>query len=316
MPPETLSILLLDDEAPRATELARTLDSFADPKIRCARAAPGTFLEVSEDADYDAIVLSLSEGDDEQAATRELHDRLPDVPILTVKEGLEPAEACASIESGMDDHMLFRCTRCVDGKMLRSRLLWTVERARLEQRLENLQAERFERALHDPLTGIPNRQLFLDRLQQFVARARRSRTGFALLFIDLDRFKAVNDELGHDVGDVVLKRASERMTRVLRESDTAARWGGDEFTVLLDGTCDRRGAARVTEKLLQAIAEPVVVGDHEISCPASVGIAFYPEDGASAKELLRCADCAMYRSKAAGGDDFRFVEREDRTFPA
>ncbi|MEO1767489.1 diguanylate cyclase domain-containing protein [Thiobacter aerophilum] len=166
---------------------------------------------------------------------------------------------------------------------------------------------RIEHMAHfDAVTGLPNRSLFFDRLKQALARTRRNGEKLALFFLDLDRFKPVNDRYGHAVGDALLAAVAERLTRCVRESDTVARIAGDEFTVLLPGITGREDAARVAAKILKAIGEPFQEGGHTLHIGASIGIALFPDDAADGEALLRCADDAMYQAKAAGRNTYRF----------
>lgn len=169
------------------------------------------------------------------------------------------------------------------------------ERKRAEERMRHM-------AQHDALTGLPNRSLFNDRMGAALAAARRDHTKLALVFIDLDRFKQINDNLGHGVGDAVLKELARRIQGAIRESDTAARIGGDEFVILLRDISGKEDALMVAEKIGVAIKAPFPVGSHTLVVSASIGIALYPEGGACMLELSRNADEAMYRAKASGRD--------------
>ena len=157
-------------------------------------------------------------------------------------------------------------------------------------------------AYHDFLTGLPNRQLLDDRLGNAIQRARRHSQTLALLMLDLDHFKRVNDSLGHHVGDELLKTTALRLRSCVRGSDTVARLGGDEFIVLVEELDEPRAAERVAEKIVEALAEPIYVGEHCLHVSASVGLAFYPDDAGSGSvmQLMRSADAAMYRAKEAG----------------
>jgi len=154
-------------------------------------------------------------------------------------------------------------------------------------------------AMFDALTDLPNRLLYADRLQQTILIARREKQAFALMAVDLDRFKEINDTLGHQVGDQVLQQAAVRMHGCLRESDTVARMGGDEYAILLPTTMQTDGAALVAQKLLKAMKAPLSIGDHRVDMDASLGIALFPEHGNNADELMRRADAAMYQAKRA-----------------
>jgi diguanylate cyclase (GGDEF)-like protein len=161
-------------------------------------------------------------------------------------------------------------------------------------------------AHHDTLTGIPNRAMFSERAREAVARARRHQKGCAFLFLDLDHFKTVNDELGHDVGDALLTMIASRLRSAVRDDDFVARIGGDEFCVLLQDIADPREAAAVAQKLLRELGKPCRIGEHRITSGASIGIACMPQDGKDVVTLLRFADQAMYRAKELGRNGYQF----------
>jgi diguanylate cyclase (GGDEF)-like protein/PAS domain S-box-containing protein len=157
-------------------------------------------------------------------------------------------------------------------------------------------------AHHDTLTGLPNRLLFQDRLEQTLTQSKRSGVPFTLIFIDLDRFKQINDTLGHMIGDRVLQEAGKRLAASVREVDTVARLGGDEFVILAPSLTGDADIDLVCEKALQALAKPIYVDDHELFIGGSFGCAEYPLHGDNEVVLLKHADAAMYRAKAAGGN--------------
>lgn len=163
-------------------------------------------------------------------------------------------------------------------------------------------------AFYDSLTGLPNRNLFDDRLARAMAAAQRTRSGFALLYIDIDRFKRVNDTLGHDAGDELLRQLASRLRQSLRESDTVARLGGDEFVAIVEQVAAARVAARVVEKLLADCSGRYELRGSERMVTLSVGVSLYPGDGGDAESLLKCADTAMYRAKAAGRNGYQLRE--------
>ncbi|MDQ3864665.1 MAG: EAL domain-containing protein [Actinomycetota bacterium] len=167
--------------------------------------------------------------------------------------------------------------------------------------LESAYRESRYQALHDPLTDLPNRALFLDRLEQELASAEQAGRVVAVLFIDLDNFKVINDSLGHHLGDRLLVEVSWRIRNCLRSRDSAARFGGDEFTILLANLWDAGSAVRVTQRLLEALREPFVIAKHEVTVSASVGIAMGNGDTARPSDLLRNADMALYQAKRAKG---------------
>ena len=172
---------------------------------------------------------------------------------------------------------------------------------RSEERLEYL-------AHHDALTGLPNRSLFQVRLEQCLQRASRYRREFAVLFLDLDRFKIVNDTLGHPVGDGLLQRVAETLGKQVRSVDTIARLGGDEFVILLEDVPAARFAAKFAARIMETFGQPFNVLGHEFFVTASIGISLYPQDGTDSDTLLRHADIAMYQAKNLGRNGFRFFE--------
>ena len=187
----------------------------------------------------------------------------------------------------------------------------TLKRAQEDLRFAALQLQHDARRLeflahHDVLTGLPNRAMFEDRAREALAHARRHDRTAAVLFIDLDSFKQVNDGLGHDVGDGLLKVIASRLRACVRGDDFVARIGGDEFCVLLQDISEPREAAAVAQKLIQELSKPYRIGEHEVHCGASIGIACVPQDGHDVATLLRLADAAMYRAKEAGRNGYRF----------
>lgn len=167
------------------------------------------------------------------------------------------------------------------------------ERKRTEDRLQHL-------AFHDALTGLPNRFLFRESVNQALTQARRYDHQVALLFIDLDRFKQINDSLGHRIGDRLLQVTASRLRRCLREGDAVARMGGDEFVVSLAALTDHRDAFLIAGKILEALREPFRVGNQELNVSGSIGIGIYPTDGQDLDTLMDAADTAMYQAKKKG----------------
>ena len=163
-------------------------------------------------------------------------------------------------------------------------------------------------AFYDSLTRLPNRALFHDRLEQVIARSHRSQESFALLFIDLNGFKAVNDGLGHAAGDHVLQEFSQRMAGLFRESDTISRFGGDEFGAIITGTEDHKSITRQAKKINHILKSPIYYYEHAISLGASIGISLFPDNGKDIETLLHKADLAMYEAKKRGRNTYRFAK--------
>jgi diguanylate cyclase (GGDEF)-like protein len=181
--------------------------------------------------------------------------------------------------------------------------------ARLTARVDELKSHQQilgNLAYYDHLTGLPNRLLFLDRLKQTLIKAERNRTSFAVIFVDLDKFKEINDTYGHAVGDEVLKIAAGRMQDCIRHADTLARLAGDEFTILLEDLNSPSDAARIAQKIIDYFDEPIEMGMKELKMSCSLGIGIYPQDGVTVDDLLSSADAAMYKAKDQGRNAYRF----------
>jgi diguanylate cyclase (GGDEF)-like protein/PAS domain S-box-containing protein len=192
--------------------------------------------------------------------------------------------------------------------------------AELETANVQLQSEIFERmqaekriwhiAHHDALTGLPNRALLQDRLDQALIAAERNRNHVAVLFLDLDRFKNVNDSLGHDVGDALLQIVADRLVAVVRDIDTVCRLGGDEFVIILGAVNGPDDAVLICERIIAALAQPVDAMGHALRASTSIGIAFYPDDASDAPTLMKSADAAMYAAKSRGRNNFQFFSAD------
>ena len=183
-----------------------------------------------------------------------------------------------------------------------ARFLWN-----LLTRLKQTNEQVTYLAHHDTLTSLPNRILFYDRLNQAITRGRREKELSAVLFLDLDGFKLINDTFGHDVGDVLLREAAKRIVGCVRESDTVARMGGDEFTVILSNVRTPDNIKQVANKIVEAIARPFVLNGKECSVSISIGISLHPDNGETAAQLVKIADAAMYLAKHSGKNCYRFI---------
>lgn len=218
-----------------------------------------------------------------------------------IKSGVWKGEAVCRRRDGSTYSAEFTITPITNAKGLIEHLVIikrdVTERKAKEQKLAQL-------AHHDPLTNLPNRLLFSDRLSHSIAQASRTHSGLSVMYFDLDGFKEVNDTFGHDAGDELLKQVAKRVKSVIRKSDTAARIGGDEFTVILEGTRSTKDAEAVAQKLLEALSQPFMVDSKQLHVTASIGISQYPDDGNDSESLVRNADAAMYRAKELGRNRF------------
>ena len=179
-----------------------------------------------------------------------------------------------------------------------------------KEKIEQQREREHKLAYHDILTGLPNRQLFYDRLTMSLAHAYRNLGKVALFFLDLDGFKGINDNLGHDIGDMLLKEVATRLKACVRDTDTIARLGGDEFTVILNGVNSEEDAMHVAQKIIKSINEVFKLGNHDVYVSTSIGISMYPTDGSTSAELMKKADTAMYWSKEGGKNQANFYTDE------
>lgn len=172
--------------------------------------------------------------------------------------------------------------------------------------IKNQHNDLIQLAFYDPLTQLPNRVLFHDRLNVLIKQAQREGKSFALLFIDVDNFKTINDHYGHLAGDSLLQETANRLSACVRASDTVARLAGDEFTIILNNAGDCSGITTVLKNILRTTGTIYRIDNHDISCSLSIGVAIYPESGTDAATLIKHADSAMYQAKQAGKNSFHF----------
>jgi Amt family ammonium transporter len=214
-----------------------------------------------------------------------------DVPIVVLGADGNSTLALAAVQAGAQDYLV---RDEVDAGSLERSIRYAIDRKRTEVQLAHL-------AVHDHLTGLPNRSVFDDRLEHALQRRRDGQGGVAVLFIDLDGFKRLNDSFGHGAGDDVLREAGVRIRAAVRPHDTVARLGGDEFTALCEGVHGDHGALTIGRRIAEELARPLVIDGHEIVLRASIGVVLAERQGVTAEELLQQSDDAMYRAKARGG---------------
>jgi len=285
----------------------------------------------------DVILLDLGLPESSGLDTlNRMFSQAPKVPTLVVLSGLaDETIAVQAVQSGAQDYLV---KGQVDSALLVRSIRYAIERSQAEEALrqahdelerrvvertaelantvdalhteiaEHRQAEERIRymAHHDTLTGLPNRALFQDRIKQAITHAHRNVTQVAVLFIDLDYFKHINDLLGHHIGDCLLQMVAMRLQKCLREGDSVARLGGDEFVLSLPILTDSRGALLVAQKAQDSLKETFVVNGHELHLDCSIGISLYPEHGMDVEALMRAADTAMYHAKEQGRGNIQF----------
>jgi two-component system, cell cycle response regulator len=290
-----IKVLLVEDNDVDA-ELTQDLLSewsMEEFQITRVRTLGEGFTLLSRDR-FDAVLLDLSLPDAFGLPTvRQFHAMSPAIPLVVLSGVSDQSLALQAVQQGAQDFL-------VKGQghpeLLARAIRYAIERKRAEEHLTYL-------AQYDQLTGLVNRSLFRDRLVQAMARSKRLRQPIALMLLDLDRFKTVNDTFGHDMGDELLKTVSERL-----KTDTVARMGGDEFTIILEGVSSEQNILVVATRITESIAMPFELKGQCISVGISIGITIYPHDDHPIDELLKHADTAMYRAKQQGGGAFHLHE--------
>ncbi len=293
---EQLHVLLIEDN-PGDAILFRSLVDDAGPRSLWLEHVTTLHagLERLQRTGFDAIITDLHLPDSDGLETlRELVAAAPEVPLVVLSHCDDDPFALELLKHGAQDYLIKGQS---DGPLILKTIRYAIERKESDQHFAFL-------SHYDKLTGLANRELFRDRLHQAMSRAERAGKLVALLFLDLDRFKSVNDTLGHLAGDELLVEVAARLKTCVRKSDTIARLGGDEFTVVLEGLDAPVDAEIVCRKIIRSLEAPLLLRNHEIYVTTSIGVTFFPTDDIDLNGLLRNADAAMYRAKEEGRNKF------------
>ena len=306
----SIEVLLIEDD-PRDADLVRL--ALSDPGSTTYEITHVARLDDAwkklDGSHYDMMLLDLSlPGGRGLETLRLARAAAPAMPILVMVDLDDEALVLKAVQSGAQDYLI---KGRFDPTNLTRTVRHAIERQRILIELGHSREREHYLATHDVLTGLPNRHLFLDHVDQALVHAKRSRGMLALLFLDIDDFKTINDSLGHAAGDELLQMFAKRLSACLRQGDAIARFGGDEFTVLQSDVSGPEQVDTVAKKTLRALARPYVLKNDALTITASVGIAVYPPDGEDAGTLLRNADAAMYRAKEQGRNRFQLCSRVD-----
>ena len=290
-------VLLIESNAADATAIQGLLAEARGAEVEVTHVeSVAAASKVTRTGGFDVVVADLFVLDARGLqALQELTAVDDDIPLVAMTRDADDSVVKEMLNRGTRDYFIKGVS---DGSLILKTIQYAIERKQAERHLAYV-------SHYDKLTGLANRELFRDRLEQAMFRADRSSKMVALLFLDLDRFKSVNDSMGHLVGDELLIKVANRLTDCVRKVDTIARLGGDEFTVIIEDAENEVDASRVCDKMLAALTEPIYVGDREIYVTTSIGVTFYPKDATDVTGLLRNADTAMYRAKEDGRNKFK-----------
>jgi diguanylate cyclase (GGDEF)-like protein len=287
LPRHDVRVLLIERDPGSAARIARSLERpAAHWRLTHAASVPEA-VAILEHAAFDAVVLDIGFAPAGLDGLRRIREASPAAPIVVCAGREEPELAFHAMAEGAQDWVPEAWR---DGARLERSIRYAIARKRSERAIREL-------AYHDALTGLPNRLLLHDRISRAIAHGRRHRQSFAVLYVDVDDFKEINDSFGHGGGDVVLKVIAGRLRDAVRSTDTVARLGGDEFIVLLSELTSPGDAAVVADKIQGWVARPCPLNGASASISASIGIAVWPEDGDGAEQLVERADFAMYEAK-------------------
>jgi diguanylate cyclase (GGDEF)-like protein len=303
-PPVPARVLLVEDDPRAAVMISEMLRGIWSEGLVVAHAQRlGDVAQELLDHGATCVLLDLShEEGDRLAPLRHVHAAAPDVPIIVLSDHANDEIGLRAVKDGAQDYLL---KHDLDPSQLSRAVQYAIERKRSEVELAH-------QALHDPLTGLPNRVLFLDRLGVALDRSRRNDTSVAVLFLDVNKFKSINDSMGHAAGDELLIGLSKRLQDMLRPMDTMARFGGDEFTFLFEELQSEREAVLIAERIGTTASLPIRFDGGEVSLTVSIGIALAPDPAVAPQQMIRDADSAMYRAKERGGSRFELFDESSR----
>lgn len=301
------SILIVDDQEANVFLLEQMLRETGYQHIT-ATTDPHTVCALHCDNNYDLILLDLQmpgmDGFQVMAGLKEI-ETAGYVPVLVITA--QPGHKLRALDTGAKDFI----SKPFDMREFKMRIYNMLEVRLLYKQLEIYSHEQEKLALHDALTGLPNRRLLMDRLELTLSHAQRNKSATALMYLDLDGFKQINDTLGHDAGDILLRMVASQLLSVVRKEDTVARIGGDEFVIVLRDLNHELDLTGLVTKLIKAVAQPCSIHGNDVSITVSVGIAIYPANGDTVETLMRSADLAMYAAKQAGKNKYRIAVHND-----
>jgi two-component system cell cycle response regulator len=297
------SILIVDDQEANVMLLEQMLREAGYGRITSTM-DPYAVCTLHRDNPYDLILLDLQmPGMDGFQVLKNLQQCETDgyVPVLVLTA--QPGHKLRALTSGAKDFV----SKPFDLIEVKTRIHNMLEVRLLYKQLEDYSRALESLALHDPLTGLPNRRLLMDRLSLAIAHAHRNNCIMAVMYLDLDGFKLINDTLGHDAGDTLLQMVADRLVAAVRQEDTVSRLGGDEFVIGLSELNHADGVVNLVSKVIEAVAQPYSIQGSNVNMTASVGVGIYPTHGEQVESLMKSADIALYEAKQAGKNAYRIA---------
>lgn len=297
-----INILLIEDNSTDAQIIRTLLNEVGSKKFVLSHVERlSVALRRLKEDEFDVVLFDISEPHSQGVdSIPRIEEVAPDVAIIALSEDANDSVALEVVQAGAQDFLIKDQS---DGFLIARSIHYAIEHKKEKGRLSYL-------AQYDLLTGLANRVLFRDQLDKALARANRSKLPVALMFLDLDRFKIINDTLGHDVGDLLLKVVAQRLQGCVRSGDLISRLGGDEFTVIQESVSRKHDIEVVAQKILNTMAQPFVLDGQELFVGTSIGISIYPHHGTDAETLIKNADTAMYTAKELGRNNFQFYARK------
>ena len=299
------NILIVDDQAPDVLLLEQMLRGAGYARVTSTR-DPQAVCALHRDNHYDLILLDLQmPGMDGFEVMEGLKAIEPDgyIPVLVITA--QPGHEQRALQAGAKDFV----SKPYEWAEVLMRVHNLLEVRLLYKQIEHHNEVLESLALHDQLTGLANRRLLTDRMSMAMAHARRNESAMAVVYLDLDGFKQLNDRLGHGAGDMLLKMVASRLVKMVRQEDTVARLGGDEFVLVLWHLAEPGYAATVARKVIEALSQPFDIEGNAVSITTSAGVGIYPVHGEDADTLTKSADLALYEAKRAGKNLYRISER-------
>ncbi|MBT3354520.1 MAG: diguanylate cyclase response regulator [Candidatus Scalindua sp.] len=265
---------------------------------------------INNNEGLDVILLDLLLPDSQGMDTlSRIQSVTQDIPVIVLSNHDDESFAVKTVQMGAQDYLV---KERVDRDVLARAIRYAIERHQMIKKLEQAQGELQKIARYDSLTGLSNRNFFYEQLDKLIERVRRENKLMAVMFLDLDNFKPVNDEHGHSVGDLLLQSVAKRITSCLRKNDIAARLGGDEFIIAYDTSGNEESLAIAAQRIIEVISDVYILSGQELKISASIGVSVYPKDGVDMDVLIKNADTAMYSTKEDGGNNYNLFISEMR----